>query len=78
MRGAKWIRHFVREHPEYKRDSLVSEGICYDLVRAVEDITQRGCRDGRGGVEIFKVGAPRELNGNSVWVMFIDGKYGVR
>lgn len=39
--GAKWIRHFVREHPEYKHDSVVSESINYDLIKAVEEITEK-------------------------------------
>ncbi|KAL2259626.1 hypothetical protein VTK26DRAFT_6643 [Humicola hyalothermophila] len=33
--AAKWIREFVRRHPEYKRDSVVGEGITKDLVEAV-------------------------------------------
>ena len=38
--GAKWIRNFVREHPEYKKDSIVGDGVCYDLIKAVEKITK--------------------------------------
>jgi glutamate--cysteine ligase catalytic subunit len=38
--GSKWIRHFVRSHPEYKFDSEVSAQVTYDLVRAVEEITR--------------------------------------
>jgi glutamate--cysteine ligase catalytic subunit len=38
--ASKWIRHFVRSHPEYKFDSGVSERVTYDLVKAVEEITQ--------------------------------------
>jgi glutamate--cysteine ligase catalytic subunit len=52
--GAKWIRHFVQSHPEYKKDSVVTEKICYDLVKAVETITKG---DGKGmqlGREMFK------------------------
>lgn len=45
--GAKWIRYFVREHPEYRHDSVVSEKICYDLVKAVEDITKE---EGKGDI----------------------------
>ncbi len=37
---SKWIRHFVRSHPEYKFDSEVSERVTYDLVKAVEEITR--------------------------------------
>ena len=45
--GAKWIRHFVREHPDYNFDSVVSEGINYDLIKAVEEITET---EGKSGV----------------------------
>lgn len=38
--GAKWIRHFVRNHAEYRKDSVVGERICYDLLKAVEQITR--------------------------------------
>lgn len=32
---AKWIRHFVANHPKYEKDSVVSEEITKDLVGAV-------------------------------------------
>jgi glutamate--cysteine ligase catalytic subunit len=32
---ATWIREFVRTHPEYKGDSVVGEGIQFDLVKEV-------------------------------------------
>jgi glutamate--cysteine ligase catalytic subunit len=38
--GARWIRHFVRQHEDYKRDSVVSELINYDLIKTVERITK--------------------------------------
>lgn len=50
--GARWIRDFVAKHQEYKQDSVVGEGICYDLVKAVEAMTrsertgERGEREG--------------------------------
>lgn len=56
--GAKWIRHFVREHPEYKGDSAVSEGVCYDLLKAAEEITKN---EGKGqgiGREMLRVSDP--------------------
>lgn len=31
---AAWIRKFVREHPDYKKDSVVSEPIAFDLLTA--------------------------------------------
>ena len=46
--GAKWIREFVRGHAEYKRDSVVSESVNYDLVEAVEEITREEGRNGLG------------------------------
>ncbi|CAG8064787.1 unnamed protein product [Penicillium salamii] len=36
---AKWMRHFVQTHENYKADSVVSEDICYDLMCAIEDVT---------------------------------------
>ncbi|CAH1980035.1 unnamed protein product [Acanthoscelides obtectus] len=35
---ASWIRKFVREHPEYKSDSKVSEHINYDLLNRIRQI----------------------------------------
>jgi len=43
---AKWIRHFIREHKEYKFDSVVTEGMTYDLLKAVERITAHEGQDG--------------------------------
>ncbi|XP_055614038.1 glutamate--cysteine ligase-like, partial [Uranotaenia lowii] len=40
---ASWIRKEITEHPEYKQDSVVSEGICYDLLKNARDI-QDGIR----------------------------------
>ena len=44
--AAKWIRHFVREHEEYKMDSVVNDTMVYDLVKAAERITVNEGRDG--------------------------------
>lgn len=44
--AAKWIRHFVREHKEYKKDSVITDGMAYDLVKAAERITEKEGRDG--------------------------------
>lgn len=52
--GAKWIREFVRSHREYKGDSVVSEGLCYDLVKAVEEITRLEGKGGTVGKEMFR------------------------
>lgn len=37
------MRQFVQSHPAYKHDSVISQEINYDLVRAVDDI-ERGTR----------------------------------
>lgn len=41
---ATWMRQFVQSHPDYKHDSVVSERINYDLVKAVDEI-ERGVRN---------------------------------
>jgi len=35
---ATWMRKFVAEHPDYKKDSVISEEIAYDLMVACKDI----------------------------------------
>mmetsp|Transcript_55041 Transcript_55041/g.141702 ORF Transcript_55041/g.141702 Transcript_55041/m.141702 type:complete len:552 (+) Transcript_55041:3-1658(+) len=54
---ATWIRNFVRTHPEYKQDSVVSEGIAYDLMTAVNEIGlgQRPCPELLGSVTVEKI-----------------------
>lgn len=46
--AAKWIREFVRRHPKYAKDSVVGDEICFDLVKAAEQITREEGRDGLG------------------------------
>jgi len=50
MTPAAWMRRFVREHPEYKSDSVVSSGIAFDLVRACDEIGlgRRACPELHG------------------------------
>lgn len=33
----------MRSHPDYKQDSIISQGINYDLVKAIDEI-ERGVR----------------------------------
>ncbi|RKP36777.1 glutamate-cysteine ligase-domain-containing protein [Dimargaris cristalligena] len=40
LTDAQWIREFVRSHPEYQHDSVVSHPINYDLMQAIEKIGQ--------------------------------------
>jgi len=44
---ATWIRNFVRSHPAYKFDSVVSEEINYDLLKEVDEI-ERGVKKAPG------------------------------
>ena len=43
LTAATWTRNFVRNHPAYKGDSVVSQEINYDLLVAVDEI-ERGVR----------------------------------
>jgi glutamate--cysteine ligase catalytic subunit len=38
---AKFIREFVRSHPAYRHDSVVSQEINYDLLKKIDQI-ERG------------------------------------
>jgi glutamate--cysteine ligase catalytic subunit len=33
---ATWIRNFIRSHPAYKFDSVVSQEINYDLINTID------------------------------------------
>ncbi|KAJ6167253.1 hypothetical protein N7497_000096 [Penicillium chrysogenum] len=52
--GARWMREFVAKHPSYKQDSVVSEGITYDLVKAVEEMTVKEGKKGSVGWELLR------------------------
>ena len=47
LTAAQWIRLFVEAHPDYKKDSVVGETICFDLLNTFDRI-------GRG-----EIGAPK-------------------
>jgi len=40
-----WIREFVRSHPNYKHDSIVTQSIAYDLMKAITEIQQSGSKE---------------------------------
>jgi len=46
MTDAAWIRNFIREHPKYEQESRVRQEVCYDLMRAVDEL-ERGMREER-------------------------------
>ncbi|KAH8097548.1 glutamate-cysteine ligase [Aureococcus anophagefferens] len=57
--GAKWIREFVTNHPEYARDSVISPKVARDLAVAAHEVGV-GARDAKaltGGVAIKPVSA---------------------
>ena len=57
--GAKWIREFVTNHPDYDRDSLISPKVARDLAVAAHEVGV-GARDAKaltGGVAIKPVSA---------------------
>jgi len=51
---ATWMREFVQSHPEYKQDSVISQGIAYDLMQAADEIGRgaRECPELLGDVKI--------------------------
>lgn len=51
---ATWMRKFVCAHPEYKQDSVVTQGIAYDLMKACDEIGrgQRACPELLGEIII--------------------------
>lgn len=52
--GARWMREFVASHPGYKHDSVVSEEICFDLVKAVDEMAIKEGRNGTVGWELLR------------------------
>lgn len=39
MSNATWMRHFVKNHPSYKHDSVVTDEIAYDLLWKMKQIS---------------------------------------
>ncbi|KAG8722182.1 hypothetical protein FRC08_005931 [Ceratobasidium sp. 394] len=56
MTTASWIRDFIRSHPKYQFDSIVSQEINYDLVNALDQI-ERGEREAPGLLPSYYVGS---------------------
>ncbi|CZR53365.1 related to gamma-glutamylcysteine synthetase [Phialocephala subalpina] len=51
--AAKWIRDFVANHEDYKKDSVVGEKINHDLIGAVIDIEGKNARKGIENLDKF-------------------------
>ncbi|PWN53196.1 GCS-domain-containing protein [Violaceomyces palustris] len=47
MTTATWIRNYVRSHPEYNFDSVISQGINYDMIKKL-DLIERGLEEAPG------------------------------
>jgi glutamate--cysteine ligase catalytic subunit len=52
--GSRWIREFVAHHPDYKGDSQVPETTTYDLIKAVQEMTEKEGRNGSPGWEMLR------------------------
>lgn len=54
---AVWMRDFVRNHKDYKQDSVVTQSIAYDLIKACDAIGrgERACPELHGDVVIDPV-----------------------
>jgi len=63
---ATWMRNFVRNHPAYKGDSVVSDEIAYDLMIA--------CRD----IGLGKLHVPELLGDVKIDLISPDGAYDIK
>ncbi|TFK26502.1 glutamate-cysteine ligase catalytic subunit [Coprinopsis marcescibilis] len=59
MTAATWMRNFVRSHPDYKGDSVVSQEINYDLLIAIDEI-ERGVRKEPGLLPEYYTGGNKD------------------
>jgi len=55
--AATWMRRIVADHPGYAKDSVVTQGIAYDLLRACDEVGRglRPCPELLGDVDIEPV-----------------------
>lgn len=51
--AATWIRNFIRSHPGYAKDSVVTEEINYDLIKTVEAMSTKDGREAGIGKEML-------------------------
>ena len=42
---ATWMRRFVQTHPSYKKDSVVSQDIAYDLLQRIDQISRGAVKE---------------------------------
>ena len=41
--GARFIRDFINAHPSYKKDSKLSDDICWDLIKVMSELNNDDC-----------------------------------
>jgi glutamate--cysteine ligase catalytic subunit len=51
MTAAKWMREFVTSHPSYKKDSVITEDINYDLLRRIAGLSESPCSKLLGNID---------------------------
>ena len=47
---ATWLRSYVQAHPEYESNSVVGDGVLYDLVKVIREVNETGFSHGWRGV----------------------------
>ncbi|KAK0533780.1 glutamate--cysteine ligase [Tilletia horrida] len=67
MTTATWIRNYVRSHPEYKFDSVISQGINYDMVLELDKI-ERGEIEAPGFLPSFYAQRRRDAEARSKYL----------
>lgn len=70
MTPATWMRNFVRDHPAYKRDSVINQEIAFDLMTACKEIGE-GARHEEDLLGDFKI---NPLSTNGAYDVKLEGK----
>ena len=52
--NARYMRDFVKEHPDYKKDSIVTEKIQYDLLQQIRNINENPATAEKRLLELLK------------------------
>jgi glutamate--cysteine ligase catalytic subunit len=55
--GAKFIRDFVTKHPAYKKDSIVSQEIAYDLISMIDKLESGSTNEGNDNLRSQLLGS---------------------
>ena len=52
--NARYMRDFVKTHPDYKKDSIVTEKIQYDLLQEIRNINEKPATAEKKLLELLK------------------------